>query len=640
MAGIAGVVGPSEGAAFTTGVSLLVHHESFEAVSIVDAPACRLAVVQQRASPVGHAWQPHGGVGVVVYGSPLYEERTGVVPAAEVLTSYLDEGLRSITELDGGFTVVVLDLRMRRLLIVNDRMATHSVQYASTGTSFAFAPEAKSVLRTLELSPKLSVQGCAEYLTRGFALADHTLFAGVHLLPPGSVLTASLDDAGFDVEPYWSLQFAPDPALRSKRESMARVHEVLRACVERAAYSQSDGYDLLLTGGLDARAVLAMGHSVGRPPTRTLTWGVDDRIPHSDPLIARQLADMHGVPHEFLKYDHDGFAEHAKRWTFISELGSDNLGNFAAGPDFLFRQGSPATAVFNGDQLLGFGGLPMTLEDAIEVGAGIPATGPAPGISAVFGRHGGEVAEMVRRSVGTLLEARAAGPLKDVADFLGWHTHGIRWLNAPMYHREPMVSAWRPLAHNPALRLFQALPDAMRIDKLLLPALLKRHHPDTARVPVATANSLVDWNRAFTVEEPTHNYVASVARRYRVLDSPLGRFVQPEVYRAAVEAYLATSFAPVSREPSVDAGVRVIRRMFAGSRWASHMVQRGQRWVNAVRQRRVGASTARVVQRLVLLELLLEAIDDGWFDSGPNASSTLSTAISGTIWSVEAGGRI
>ena len=636
VAGVIGVVGRCEPDTFDTAMSLLMHDTSFEPVRLVAQQSLQLGVVQRPNAPATLAWRARRRAGVVVYGAPLPPMRSGVVPAREILERYLQGGTNALTELDGGFTVVVLDVQSRRLVIMNDRMATHTVQFAHSDGTFAFAPEAKAVLRTLARHPELDMQGCVEFLTRGIALRDHTLFAGVRLLPPASVLSVDLDDASFRINQYWHLHFSPRSQMRTQGEAVEVVHDTLRGCVEAAVRAVPDGhYDLLMTGGLDSRTVLAMGVSLGCPPRRTMTWGVADDIDGSDPAIARELAAMYEVRHTFVPYDHDGFERHAQHWAFISELGSDNLGNFAAGAEFLSRVHPMASAVFNGDQVLGFGGLPVSLDDAIEAGAGIPADGLAPGIASLFGKRATDVAQMVRGTLDALLDGRQTEPLKNVLDFLGWHTHGVRWLNAPMYHREPMVSHWRPMVHRPALELFAELPEWARIDKVLLPRVLDHHYPAAARVPVASANSLVDWNMAFTRELPTCLFFARQVGAGRVLESPVGQLLEPDHYRAVIRSYLATSFAEVDRRPSSDAGIRDVRRRFARSRAASLAVRRVQRWVNRMRRRRVGASTARVVQRVALIELLIDAIDRGWFAHGPNASSPSVMMHLGAIWNVD-----
>ena len=641
MAGVVGYVGQAgrnDADAFDAALSLLLHHPSFEVVRVVAERSLQLGVVQRPDAPARFAWCAQRRTGVVVYGAPLHPMHSGIVPADDVLEWYLHGGANALGELDGGFTVIALDVPKRRLVIINDRMATHTVQYAHVDGAFAFAPEAKAVVRSLLLQPELDLQGGVEFLTRGFALGDHTLLAGVRLLPPASVLSVDLDNASYRVERYWHLQFSSHMRMRSPDDAVEVAHDTLRGCVERAARAVPAGhYDLLMTGGLDSRALLAMGASLGCLPRRTVTWGVAEDIERSDPTIARELAAMYGVRHTFTPYDHDGFEQHARRWAFISELGSDNLGSFASGADFLL-QGEPlASAVFNGDQVLGFGGLPVSHDDAIEAGTGIPADGLAPGIAALFGDHGPEVAAMVRGSIDDLLNGRHDEAPKNVLDFLGWHTHGVRWLNAPLNHREPMVSPWRPLVHRPALELFESLPSWARIDKVLLPRILQRHYPEVARVPVASANALVDWNLAFTREQPTCRYFTSLVGSERVLESNLGQLLDRDRFRATVQSYLATGFSSIDRRPSPDTLIREARRRVARSRTASLALRQAQRWMNTVRRRRTGASTARVVQRIALIELFISAIDEGWFTSRPGGSSPTTTVHAGTIWAVNVG---
>jgi hypothetical protein len=369
-------------------------------------------------------------------------------------------------------------------------------------------------------------------------------------------------------------------------------------------------------------------------PRRAIGWGISDAIPFSDPYIARRLAAQFGVPFEFAGYDHHTFPEQAEPWAFVSEIGSDNLGNFAAGPQGLVSVGNMAPAVFNGDQLLGSGGIPLSFADAFEVGTGMPFHGMAPGMATMLARkRAREAAEIAREGLMQMALARRSTPSKDVQDYLGWQTHGLRWLNAPMYHREPMVSPWRPLAFASAVQLFERLPARHRVDKRLLVRMLERCVPHALSEPVASANSLVDWRVAFGTRTATGRFFESAAHDALFLESEVGAFFDADVVKDVLRAFSGADHAPVSRRPSSDSAIEGIRRLFA--RWhASSLAVRGaQRAVTRLKGRSVGAGSVRVLWRIVLLNVLLRIIERGWFRNGaPWQTMALSEPERRLVW--------
>ena len=617
----------------------MCHDGRFVARQYRDQHNVKLASVYRDETPARDAYAREARAGVVVYGSPLSATSATVVTPSEILDAYLERGEVALTEFDGGFVIVVLDEARGELIIVNDRMATHAVAYVSDNQRFAFAPEGKGALLAAAMEPRLDVEGALEFLSLGFASAERTLLRGVSLLPPAHVVRIVLRNASFTLEQYWDLAFREDRRLRRESVAASALFDVLKANVGRAAEAAEGGFDLLLTGGYDSRTLLALLEATGCLPRRTITWGVTDTIPASDPYIARRLALQFGVPFEFMCYDHDTFAEQAEIWTFVSEIGTDNLGNFAAGPGFLVDAGELAPAVFNGDQLLGSGGIPVSFEDAFEVGTGLPYRGLAPGLAAmVFPERREEVAELVRARLMRMAMERKGEPNKDIQDYLNWQTHTIRWLNAPMYHREPMLSPWRPLAHRSAIDLFVQLPASHRVDKRLLVRMLERCVPHVLREPINSANSLVDWSVAFSSRSSTGTFFRLAAEETLFLDAEIGTFFDVDAFRRVLTGFLETSQVPIERVPSKIGKVADVRRRFATS-YASSLAIRGtQRAIKRLMGRHVGASSTRVLWRVVLVNLLLRVIHRGWFRTGAPWQATLERHLGTTEgWPAPAG---
>ncbi len=638
MAGIVGVVGGVDDRAFSRSLSSLAHRPGLEARVFHRGTRWALGATCRPDAASDDAFDAAAATGVVVYGNPQDLATGGAIGAATILRRYLAEGRRSLAGFDGAFVVAVFDGPGSQILVANDRMATLPLVVARRAGRCAFAPEAKAVLMALGEAPRLDVDGGLEFLGLGFAIGARTLFEGVSLLPPAHVLRISLDDGAAEFRPYWELSFRPERAYRDAGEASDALFEALASSVGRAVEAAGSSRDLLLTGGYDSRTLLAFMARAGKAPARAISWGIDDAIPASDPYLARRIAAQFDVPFAFLRYDHHTFPDRAAAWAFVSELGSDNLGNFAAGPDAMYGLGQPASAVWNGDQMLGTGGVPASFSDAVEVATGLPMRGLPPGLEGlVKPALRGEVAQRLRAGVMGLVGSREQEPPKDVLDYLGWHVRVARWLNAPTYFREPMVSTGRPMLHAPVVDLFTRLPPNQRVDKRLLVTMLRRRMPEVLREPVATANSLVDWHHAFTSAPGTSDYFQELVGDPRVLASPLGSLLDEAGWRAAREAYLAARFAPMRRAAAPASRVVQFRRAMARWGFTSGIARGAQRWARRALGRETGAPSGRVIQRMALLDLLLNAIDDGWFAAdGPNRGADVA-AHGRAAWAVRDG---
>ena len=634
MAGIVGRVGRADSKCFAEALQLLRHDGRFSVERYLDGEPMQLAGVHRSDDTLNHGYERARRVGVVVYGAPHVPGLHEPAQPTDVLEAYSAGGVEALLVFDGAFVIVIVDETRGELIIVNDRLATHTVAYIADNDSFTFGPEAKAVLRAASREPLLDTTGALEFLSIGYPIGQRTLFRDVARMPPAAILRVSLFDASFTETTAWDLAFREDRALQNEPAAVDALYETLQVAVTRATKALEGRYDLLLTGGYDSRALLALAAASGRLPQRAIAWGVDDTIPASDPFIARRLASQYRVPFAFMHYDHETFALRAEPWTFISELGSDNLGNFAAGHDALTSDASLAPAVMNGDQLLGFGGIPATFEDAFEVGTGLPLAGLAPGMrSLVRPERADDASERTAATLMAMALQRREGPHKDTQDYLAWHTTGVRWLGAPMYYREPMVSAVRPMVDRETIDLFARLPQLFRVDKRLLVRMLQRRLPVALDLPIASANSLVDWTAAFSSQTPTGAYFTRAASDASVLDTELGTFIDADALRSAIASFIEARHEPLDRTPSGTSAITGLRRAVARWRVASLAARRIQRLLTRASGRAVGAPQHRVLWRVMLLNVLLRTIDRGWFHHGPPWKPSLPEPADGTpLW--------
>ena len=616
MAGVLGVVTRGrEPVDLPAGLRSLCHAPWFEGRAVVQEPRLALGVAHRpQDGDLDEAFDDVAGVGAIVYGWVVGDRPTWRrYRAHDVIATYLRGGTGGLRELDGGFVVALVDLRARRLLLLNDRMATIPVQMLAEGGRFAFAPEAKAIRGMLARPLRLQESGMVSFLAAGHALADETLFEGIRLLDPAQLVDVSLDDARVTQTSSWNLRFSPRRSL-TEREAGDRLYDAFLEC-HRALLDEPQRVRLLLSGGVDSRTILATLSRAGRPPEETISWGVRGDIPSSDPVVAAALATQYGVPFRFVGYDADTFAEHAAEWAWISELAWDNLGCFASGKCLLTEDPESGSILLIGDEMVGVGGWPLDRRDAIEAAVGLPLDGLPSVLGQVMPpeRHG-DLAELLTSRLKACADRCPHDHPKDLHDYLRWSVTLARRLNAPAPFREPMVSARRPMLLAPAVDLFQELPPALRVHKRSLLAMQRRRMPDVLEVPTATANSLVDWDRAFS----TGGVAAGLFRD--LVDDGVAALENVHVsldlrrMREAVARYCDQPRRAIDRRPSSNHLLSQLRRATSRSRLASVGLRHAERWARHARKRPVGPSEGRVVIRVALLGLLDRRIRSLRFD--------------------------
>lgn len=616
MAGIVGVVGGQvPGAQKETALKRLCHHPCFAQEWLFESPCVSVGAAFRRDCPPAFFSNPHSGVTVLAYGMPLLKNQCWrAVRPEEIEESYDERGAHGMFRFDGSFVVVVWDSKAGKVLVVNDRMGSIPVQYAAVPGRFAFAPEAKALFPLLDLQPRLDAHGIIAFLAGGYPIGDSTLFERVHLLEPGHCIEVNTADASASVKRYWDLKFSMGPRV-SLREASLQLYELILDSHQACLADAPTRVQLLLTGGYDSRTILGALQAIGRPPEEAMTWGISDGITGSDPELARRLAGICDVPFRSLRYGATTVPEHAEEWSYVSELSSDNMGNYAAGASFLYGDANPAPVVMIGDQMLGPHGFARDLADAAESVTRVPAGRLPLALEGLLRRDcRSDVVGSYHQQVQRIIADSPGSSPKDVQDYLFFHLYVFRWLLAPSYFREPMVSPRRPLLLNGIVDFTSALPPWLRVDKRVLLKMLHLKMPQLMRVPRNSVDSLVDWGFELRGQEGLRGLTANLLRFELLQKTPLGGLLDQGAFEALVAGFFSQIPEPRSR------GLYLVTKLFALRRALSRTPALGRfsRSVEPIVKRILGVSegdrAVQVIIRLAQVALLQRCIERSWFD--------------------------
>jgi len=219
--------------------------------------------------------------------------------ASLVMALFLEVGWEWLARANGQFAAALYDQQTGGLQLVTDRFGLRPLYCYERPDEVVFAGEVKAILAVggdFRVDP-VSVQ---EFFSFGQFLEDRTWVGGVRLLPPASVTT--LGPNSIETRTYWAWdRVQPRPDSMDVEDAVDEMGRVWIQAVERRVDERRIG--LLLSGGLDSRAVLAsIPERVEQLPC--VTFGVEGCEDHR---IAARVAAIRGAQHHFIPISQDNW---------------------------------------------------------------------------------------------------------------------------------------------------------------------------------------------------------------------------------------------------------------------------------------------------------------------------------------------
>ena len=197
-------------------------------------------------------------------------------PAAAIAHHYHAETLDRLAWLNGSFAAILVDPANNRIVLATDRLGSRTLFVWRQGRQLAVASRLDALLADRRVPKRLSVQGMTELLCYQRTVSDHTQYADIRAMPAARIWSAEDD---FD-----------------QAEGAARLAEGILGAVKRRTADHAR-HGLLLSGGLDARWVLAGARSAGHEVS-CLTLASHDNL---EVDIARRSAQLANMPFRFIE---------------------------------------------------------------------------------------------------------------------------------------------------------------------------------------------------------------------------------------------------------------------------------------------------------------------------------------------------
>lgn len=284
----------------------VAHRGSYAANQCHGARGARWALVSGELFPTGEG---DGRSGKIPVGPHLSQSL--------LLDRYEARGVAFAEDLNGLFSVLLVDEERKRALLLNDRYGIERIYVHERGDTLFFASEAKALLSILPELRAWDEHGVAQFLKFGSAIDGRTLFRGIRFLPGGSLWRFEAGrlrkDRYFDPGAWEGAQ--PLDEVTFER----RFCEVFRERLPDYLASEG-GLGISVTGGLDTRMIMAC---LPDDNVKAICYTYAGREGETlDVRLGRTVAESCGLKHHVLRIGEDflhGFEQYVDRTAYVTD---------------------------------------------------------------------------------------------------------------------------------------------------------------------------------------------------------------------------------------------------------------------------------------------------------------------------------
>jgi asparagine synthase (glutamine-hydrolysing) len=219
-------------------------------------------------------------------------------------------GANCVKRFNGIFAFAIWDTKNRRLFLARDHLGIKPLYYWAGDGKLVFGSEIKSIIKDPGVSRELDVESLDSFLTYRYVPSPKTLIKGVQKLPPGHRLT--LQGGVIVVDRYWNYIPQINDQL-DETEATEQLAERFEQAVRRQLVSDVP-VGLMLSGGIDSGAVLAVMAKYSKQPVKTFTVGFKEQTEANELDEARETAEIFGAEH------HDVLVDAIDHREFLSKV--------------------------------------------------------------------------------------------------------------------------------------------------------------------------------------------------------------------------------------------------------------------------------------------------------------------------------
>jgi len=246
----------------------------------------RLRQMLESEGRVGAAWRGHSDTETLLAGFDAW----GI------------EG--TLERANGMFAIALWDRETRVLTLVRDRFGEKPLYYGWQGqgsaAAFVFGSELSALRRHPAFAADINRDALALYMRHNCIGGSHSIYTGIHKLPPGHLLTVSAAAPEPILRQWWSgaavaEQGVAHPFAGTPDQAVDALEALLRDAVAQQMMADVP-LGAFLSGGIDSSTVVALMQAQSSRPVRTFSIGFHEEG-YNEAEHAKAVAKHLGTDH-------------------------------------------------------------------------------------------------------------------------------------------------------------------------------------------------------------------------------------------------------------------------------------------------------------------------------------------------------
>ncbi len=243
-----------------------------------------------------------------------------------LINGYKEKGEHFLTQINGGFSLVLIDREKQKIILAIDPIGQKSLYYAQTKNGLIFGSTADSLIQHPEVGNHISEQSIYDYVYFHQCPSPNTIYSKVNKLEGGQMLTYQAGK--ISLKQYWMPEFKEKLSGTIEQAAKELQEKLIQVVKNEVLTEQNTG--AFLSGGLDSSSVAGALSSVYPGKAKTFTIGFP--VEGYDEINYSRMASKHfkTQPHEYYLTPEDAVAAIPK----IAEYYDEPFGNSSALPTY------------------------------------------------------------------------------------------------------------------------------------------------------------------------------------------------------------------------------------------------------------------------------------------------------------------